>query len=130
MAGVGRNAHPGVEVSGRAPGHGGVPFQVVGRAGGRGGAGGMPGGMPGFRAAAAVFFVGWLSGPAVAAGQPRGRRYAGVLGDGGVGTVRASRAYGDITIYRSPASVFAVSAPLQPLFRLAPKSGAVHPRLR
>ena len=99
--------HPGVGASGRAPGHGGVSFQVVGRAGGRGGAGEMPGSRPGLRAAA-VFFVGWLSGPAVAAGQPRVRRYAGVLGDGVVGTVRASRAYGDITIYRSPASVFAV----------------------
>ena len=57
---------------------------------------------------AGQLFCGWFGWPAVAAGLVGvlevclgfGRRWWGI--------VRASRAYGDITIYRSPASVFAV----------------------
>ena len=53
-------------------------------------------------------FCGWLGWPAVLRGAWESRRYAGGFGRRRWGMVRASRAYGDITIYRSRASVFAV----------------------
>ena len=130
MAVVGRNAYPGVEVSGRAPGHGGVPFRVVGWAGGRCGARLESvryarisgGGGSVFRRVVerAGRSCGAAAGQKICRGFGR-RRSGGQLGRPGRMVILR------FTAVRRLFSPF--SAPLQPLFRLAPKSGAVHPRL-